>query len=275
MGGLRRRDVRGVRWRPLFIPLLAACAVMIAVAGVAAQPRAAIIAEQDRIELYPYAGGYLLQSPPPDVHPAVFMVPQGFRWGSTRNVARVSNHAWGIQILTYYPGFSSPAAPQNKDFGLDCIGYCNGRILIYISYNPRIVRAGITNTADARVHGELENRKFIAGLHLPNVTYKDLGPRGPFNGGFEHIAMVQGARPPKIGTDEHFLWRKTEGEHYDLVAQCDQAASSPHCHLDFSSSCNPSISVQVSIDMRDLDRAADIKDKTDAFLLPMIKSCNS
>ncbi|HKU63745.1 MAG TPA: hypothetical protein VJQ06_01680 [Rhizomicrobium sp.] len=275
-GRYELKEGRRARWRSFFILLLAACVVMIAAAGVTVQTPAVTTAEQDRIELYPYAGpSYLLQSPPPDVHPAVFMVPQEFRWGSTRNVAQMNYHAWGIQILTYYPSFSSPAAPQNKDFGLDCIGYCNGRILIYISYNPQMLRAGIANTADATVHGELENKNFITGLHLSNVTYKDLSPRGPFDGGFEHIAMVRGAQPPKIGLDDQVLWRKAESGHYDLVAKCAPDAPNPLCHLIFSSSCNPAISVQVSVGMRDIDRAADIKDKTDAFLLPMIKSCNS
>ncbi len=254
-----------------------ACVVMIAAfAVIAEQSPALTTAEQNRIELYPYGGRYyLLQSPPPDVTPAVFMVPQEFRWGSTSNVAQIKNHAWGIQILTYYPGFSNPAAPQNREFGLDCAGYCNGRIMIYISYNPAMVRANIANTADASVHGELENRKFISGLQLSNVTFKDLGPGGSFDGGFDHIAMVPGSQPPKIGSYDRFLWRKTADGHYDLVAKCGLDASSPHCLLHFSSSCNPAISVQVTIDMRDIDRAGDIKEKTNAFLLPMIKSCST
>jgi hypothetical protein len=267
---------RRARWQSLFIPLFAACVVPVAFAGVGIQPPAVSTAEQDRIELYDPAGAfYLLKSPPPDMRPAVFVVPQEFRWGSTRNVAQMNYHAWGIQILTYYPGFSSPAAPQNKSLGLDCIGYCNGRILIYISYSPRIQSVGFANAADSTVHGQLRDRKFITGLHLPNVTYKDIGPRGPFSGGFEHIAMVQGALPPKIGADDLVLWRETKDGHYDLVALCAPDAPNPPCHLIFSSSCSPAISIQVSVTMRDIDRAADIRDKTDAFLLPMIKSCKS
>jgi hypothetical protein len=260
------------RWRLLVVLLLAACAAVIAVASAALQPSAVTNEEQRRIELYSYAGDYTLQSPPPDVHPAVFMVPQEFRWGSTRNVARVSNHAWGIQILTYYPGFSSPAAPQNKEFGLNCVGYCNGRILMYVSYNPAMVRDGIANFADANVRGQLSSRKFITDLRQHNATFKDLGPRGPFTGGFEHLVL--GAQHIKHGLDEQVLWRENKDGHYDLVARCRPNAPNPICFLDFSVSCNPAISVQVTVGMRDIDRAADIKDKANAFLLPMIKSCN-
>ena len=264
---------RRSRWRLLCIPILAVFAAMMVVASAAVQPPAVTPAEQGRIELYPYAGNYLLQSPPPDVHPAVFMVPQEFLWGSTRNAAKVNNHAWGIQILTYYPGFSSPAAPQNKEFGLNCVGYCNGRILIYIAYNPAMLRGGIANFADANVRGQLSSRKFITNLPQHNATYNDFGSRGPFTGGFEHL--VRGVQHLKDALDEQVLWRETKDGHYDLVARCSPNAPNPTCLLDFSASCNPAISVEVTVGMRDIDRAADIKGKTNALLLPMIKSCNS
>lgn len=262
----------GARLRRLFIPLLAACAALIIAAIAAVRSPPINSAEPGRIELYPYAGNYLIQSPPPDIHPAVFMVPQEFRWGSTRNTSKVSNHAWGIQILTYYPSFGSPAAPQNKTVGLDCVGYCNGRILIYIAYKPTMLSDNIANFADANVRGQLSSREFTTNLPQHIATYKDLGPRGPFTGGFEHL--VQGAQHLKNGLDEQIFWRKTKDGHYDMVARCSPNAPNPICLMDFSASCNPAISVEVTVGMRDIDRADDLKAKANAFLLPMIKSCN-
>ena len=48
--------------------------------------------------------------------PIILKIPEKFRFtpgkGGTRD--------WGLNLLTYYPGFASPLEPQNAKFGLSC-----------------------------------------------------------------------------------------------------------------------------------------------------------
>lgn len=39
---------------------------------------------------------------------------------------------WAAYILTYYPSFTGPRDPENANYGLNCVGHCNGQILVSI-----------------------------------------------------------------------------------------------------------------------------------------------
>ena len=80
-------------------------------------------------EIYEHWGRqFTLDAPPPETQPIVLQVPRGFGYASSGKAIR----NWGLNILTYYPKFTNPRAPENRAFGLQCRGDCNGRILIGI-----------------------------------------------------------------------------------------------------------------------------------------------
>jgi hypothetical protein len=111
--------------------LLRSIAVSIVLATVCASLNTVPLASADGaslIEIYEHIGDFTLAAPPPDMKPITLQAPEAFRYGSSKGVVR----NWGLNLLTYYPSFTSPEAPENRPFGLSCAGDCNGRILISI-----------------------------------------------------------------------------------------------------------------------------------------------
>jgi hypothetical protein len=89
---------------------------------------AASAARAGEIDIYEHYGSYMLDDPPPGVRPIILDVPEKFLYGRSKKAIVT----WETNILTYYPSFTSPADPKNRNFGLACAGLCNGRILISV-----------------------------------------------------------------------------------------------------------------------------------------------
>jgi hypothetical protein len=140
--------------------------------------------ELGRIELYEYSGKCPLDAPPPDMHPVILQVPEEFRYASSKGAPRT----WGVQILTYYPSLSSPKDPANKNYGLDCAGLCNGRILIEVEFRPRILETNSPNMGDFIARAQLKWKKTPP--YPPNVSVRDLGPQDDFDEGFERTLTM-------------------------------------------------------------------------------------
>src|SRR5947207_2798495 len=75
-------------------------------------------AEPETIEIYEPDGTHSLDAPSQDMQPIVLQVPGKFRYGSSKGNSR----NWGLNVLTYYPSFTSPEDPENAKFSLSCVG---------------------------------------------------------------------------------------------------------------------------------------------------------
>ncbi len=131
------------------------------------------------IEIYEHWGNFTLASPPPEMKPIVLQVPEAFRYGSSKGATR----NWGLNLLTYYPTFTSPQAPENTSFGLNCKGDCNGRILVAIENRAHSI-------GSPRSHNSPNMGDYIARVELENLvpiggTKRDLGPQHGFDNGYE------------------------------------------------------------------------------------------
>lgn len=217
------------------------------------------------IELYDRTGHYDLKAIPPDAQPIIFQLPEAFRYGSTKGAARVR----GILILTYYPGFGSPSDPENKAFGLDCVGICNGRVLLHVEYDSNLQNTSSPNTGDFVARAQMHWKRTPP--YPPNVDVRDIPPPAGFDGGFER-------RFSNTKNSEIVLFRKDpNGSHYDLTATCNVNPQRETCILHFSLICDPKISVTVNgLDGSYLDRSADIVTHVRKFISAMIRhpTCN-
>jgi len=217
------------------------------------------------IEIYENWGAYTLNAPPPEMQPIVLQVPDAFRYSSIKLATR----NFGVNILTYYPNFTSPKAPENSAYSLErCTGDCNGRVLI-----------AINNSAHAIHHPELGDG-FDAqnmGDYLMHVSHRypvpngsavtEFGPQYGFDGGIE-VRM-----PPGNGNTNRYMARLSGDRiHYDLFADCTINKFARTCTLHFSLKCNPSVYIQVvAIDMVHINEFMNVVDKADRFVTSMMR----
>lgn len=229
---------------------------------------ACVQARAEPIEIYESLGSYTLQDIPPDVRPIILDIPPDFFYNSSyREVTKV----WGINLLTYYPSFTSLSDPRNSNYGTRCVGICNGRVLVHISNQSR--RLGkFHNMGDAIAQGELSRIQRHAAI--PNARVEALNSADAwFDQGFklhrlnaagEHIAPTETL---------YLLADSTNRSAFELTATCDTNSDRTTCILHFSASCVPSLYVTVNgLDESYLRDAREIMKKTNAFLASMIRS---
>ena len=225
----------------------------------------AVADETGLIEIYEHWNTYTLDAPPSEEKPIVLQVPEPFRYGSSKGATR----NWGLNLLTFYPSFTSPQAPENAAFGVGCRGDCNGRILIAINYakhainNPNGLNS--PNMGDAEAKMRLEKSLVPEGSSV-----RDLGSQYGFTRGYE-------VRIPKsniVGEEiEQYLFRLSADEvNYDLSSDCSINKFARTCTLHFSLKCNPAIYVQVvAIDMKYIGEFMDVVRRTDQFVTSMVR----
>jgi hypothetical protein len=238
--------------------------------GTVDQGRGAV--EPGTIEIYEHYGTYTLDAPPPDMRPLVLQVPEKFRYGLSRGQAR----NWGVNILTYYPSFTSPLDPENAKFGLRCVGICNGQVLISVENRTHSISASIPNMGEFIAQSILRWAK--SPPYPPNVTVRDLKPPfDSFDQGFERTTVSLrkngGTRSP--ARVQRFYFKKAaDRTHNDLAAECQFSMdkSRTTCVLHFSLRCDSRIYVAVhGLDGSFLNESTEIKDKSDAFISNMVQ----
>ena len=224
------------------------------------------------IEIYEQYGTYALDTPPPEMRPIVLSIPEQFLYGSTKKDSR----NWGVNILTYYPSFTDSQDLANANFGLRCVGICNGRILISVENRKHSIDSNSVSMAD-----------FIAGTQFrwwktppypSNVQIRDLDHKNEgFDEAFERVTTSN--NPSRDETHDGarvqrtYLKRTSDRSHYDLVAVCSATEVKTACTLHFSLHCNPAIYVSVhGVDGSYLNRATDVQIKTDRFISAMVAS---
>lgn len=226
------------------------------------------------IEIYEHYGTYNLDAPPPHMPPIVLQLPEKFQYGSTKG----SRRNWGANILTYYPSFTSPTDPENANFGLRCVGICNGRILISVENRAHSINSA-TQYSSPNI-GDFIARSTTKWERTPpypqNVHVRELDPYDGFDEGFERTTEPTNgsANTARSSRVERSYFRKApDGIHYDLAATCNVTGNRSTCLLHFSLRCDPRIYVSVhGLDGTYLDRSADIKEKTDAFISSAVQS---
>ena len=221
--------------------------------------------EADLIEIYEHWGNFTLAAPPPEMKPIVLQVPEAFRYGSSKGATR----NWGLNLLTYYPTFTSPQAPENASFGLNCKGDCNGRILVAIENRAHSI-------GSPRSHNSPNMGDYIARIELESLvpiggTKRDLGPQHGFDNGYE--VRIPASNGMGDRTDRHLFRLSEDRIHYNLAAKCSINQFAEGCILYFSLKCNPAIYVKVvAIDMKHIGEFADVVRKTDQFVTSMVRS---
>jgi hypothetical protein len=215
------------------------------------------------IAIYEHWGQSSLAAPPPDMPPIVLQVPEAFRYGSSKSKTR----NWGLNLLTYYPRFTSPEAPENAAYGLKCAGDCNGRILVAINNRTHSID-------DPRFHSP-NMGDYIARVDLQRLvpigsTKTDLAPQHGFDSGYEVLIPASNGVGDRV--EQHLFHLSEDRVHYGLAADCEINQFARTCTLHFSLRCNPAIYVQVvAIDMKHLDEFMDVVRKTDQFVTSMVR----
>lgn len=216
-------------------------------------------------EIYEHWGHFSLDAPPPEMTPIILQVPSGFGYASSGKRAR----NWGFNILTYYPSFTSPDAPENAAFGLDCKGDCNGRMLVAI--NNRAHSINNPNRFDAPNMGD-----YIARVDLQQPTpLRAVKNDVKILHGFDTAYEIQLSAGNGTGerSDQYFFHFSPDKRHYDVAAKCSLNEFARACTLHFSLRCNPAIYVQVvAINMKYIDAWTDIVQKTDQFVSSMVRA---
>ena len=233
-----------------------------------AYPKSEVHGGDGRIEIYEHWNIYTLDAPPPEMVPIVLQVPDAFRYGSSVG----STRNWGLNILTYYPTFTSLQAPENAPYGLKCAGDCNGRIMISIENSAHGIHHPENNRGNDYPNMGDRTYRIDRDSYIPirgSSTFRDIGPQRGFDSSWEvHI-------PGNDSVDEitylHLGRLSGDHIHYDLAAECDINAYAKTCTLHFSLKCNPIIYVKVvAINMRYFSMFADVVSKADNFVSSMV-----
>ncbi|MGO9171456.1 MAG: hypothetical protein ACLP7P_05780 [Rhodomicrobium sp.] len=243
-------------------------------------------AEEGIVEIYEPDGVHGLEDPRTDVPPIILKIPERFRGNGRRGGRR----DWGLNLLTYYPGFTSPREPENAKFGLSCAGYCNGRILITIE-NGSSFRLPDTrgNRYNAKTHADYIARHMLEEKkerqwpqhYQPNLHTTDLEPQAGFGIVFEELWTKMEDAPnviPEHYTEimRYYLRKNQEGEYFDLVVSCHVPSGNNTyepftCTLHFSLACNPAVSVEVTgVDGKFVPEFDKIQTETDRFVSAML-----
>lgn len=216
------------------------------------------------VEIYEHWAQYTLAAPPPEIHPVLLQIPKAFRYGSSKEATR----NWGLNLLTYYPSFTSPRAPQNASFGLDCKGDCNGRMLVSIESRTHSIRS--IDRFNSPNMGDYIARVDLQRLVPIGSTKTDLGPQSGFDSGYE--VRIPASNGVGDRTEQHLFRLSEDRVHYDLAADCSINQFAKTCTLHFSLKCNPAIYVQVvAIDMKHFDEFMDVVQKADQFVTAMVR----
>ena len=242
--------------------------------------------EQDVIEIYESElVKHTLDDPPTDVPPIVLKLPEKFRILTSKGAVR----DWGASLMTYYPSFTSPRDPENANYGLNCVGYCNGRIHVSIENVGR--NAPSPTNPKGHFHTDYIVRNILSmkndwaietawpRLAISNTLYTDFPPGAGFDMVFEELNTADDdARNIRPGYYKHvnryYIHKNKEPNYYDFLVECQVPSGDNQaffCEFHFSLLCNSAVFVKASIVKGEhmLDFFA-IKSTVDRFVSDMI-----
>jgi hypothetical protein len=208
------------------------------------------VAETDGDTVEIHQGGDRYQAPT-----IVLRIPQQFRFRSSIG----QTQSLGINLITFYPDFTSLADPRNYAYGSGCIGYCNGQMMISIENVP------------ADWSGSLQKRLFdegyLGGLtdHKPHyfgVEVEDINPILGFDTAFDQN-LVNGYRTRIL------LKGESDNNPNPLSAKCMMDAVQV-CELLFTLKCAPIVDIKVVWHYDHLSEAFQLQKRVDDFVSAML-----
>ena len=218
------------------------------------------------VAIYPYATGFP-PIPASQMKPIILQIPEAFRYGSSEGATR----AYGINIMTFYPSFTSPRDPRNAPFIGECTGDCNGRVLIYIENSPSTIHhPGDTHGEDFPNMGDAMAHAFLEHPLVPNgAVVTRLGPQHGFDSGLQ----IDASKPSLGGRIERYFFHLgKDGMHYDLAVGCTIYPFRKTCSLHFSLKCDPAVYIQVGrFDMSQINQFLDFRDRVNRFVSSMVR----
>lgn len=248
-------------------PRLASIFILCCALAVVLPSHASLADDTITVNLYESYGVYTLDAPPPEMRPIVLAVPTAFLYRPDAKTTR----AWGVNLLTYYPTFTSTKDPENAHFGLECIGVCNGRILVSVANRTHSITPSSPNMGNFIAKARL--KWWQPPFMPPNAQTRTLRSVEPFDQAFEQALFNPDGTVGEV--ERIYMHRpKIEGP-YDLTATCVVKSTRTTCTLHFSLTCNPTVYLSVNgIDGSYLSRSIDIREKTDRFVSAMIRDSN-
>lgn len=162
-------------------------------------------------------------------------IPQEFRFRSSIGQRKTT----GINIVTFYPSFTSLADSANRAFAADCIGYCNGRFMLAIKNMPPPRAAAWLKTFYSEgAYGSLKDHKPTTALR----QVRDFTPRFGFDHEFEEISGSE-ASP---WTTRYFLKDESGSSGLSALAvDCMMSVPHPACKLHFFLTCAPAVEINI------------------------------
>jgi len=201
----------------------------------------------------------------------VLEVPQEFRYGSSAGQTR----AWSLNILTFYPSLTSQRDPANASYGLYCVGFCNGRILISIEYWPSVPTHHRGQSAgDAGAHGILRHNHEESST---NVHVVDLKSEFGFDQAFEKTTDTppggKSTTPANSSRIDRYLLKLAPHRvHYDAYAHCSMSTPIHGCEIYSSLTCNPAVRISVNGWLLErMSEASEIQNRVAQFVAAMVK----
>jgi hypothetical protein len=184
-----------------------------------------------------------LMALPPDRRPIVLQIPEEFRSSASKGAVR----AWDTNVLTYYPSFTSMSAPENRQFGMACVGICNGRILISLKNCEHCIhRPDLFDGHDYQNMGDFRANTFLTKKKLEPTSVHDVPLPDGFHEGFgEDISESAKAKDPTAAV-EYYFKKTPKGDAYEAAVECETKSGISICELDFSSSCLPGLEITVN-----------------------------
>jgi hypothetical protein len=194
---------------------------------------------------------------------SIFMnIPGDFTYGSSASI----NKGYGINLLTWLSNFKSASALENREFGLQCGGYCNGRVLLSIRNDASYIPKEYATKADFLVRKFFENNKY----GTEEFVKKEIKIENSFGFTDAYDEFHQSDFPKHLIT-QYLFHRIPSKSTYDQFATCHPEAPFPGCSFTFSLDCEPSLSVSVSVvRYADMVEATEIQRKVNRFLTPFI-----
>jgi hypothetical protein len=204
----------------------------------------------DTVEIHQVGGRY--QAPT-----IVLRIPQQFRFRSSIG----QTQSLGINLITFYPDFTSLADPRNYAYGSGCIGYCNGQMMVSIENVPADWSASLQK--------RLFDEGYLRGLtdHKPRsfgMEVEDIDPILGFDKVFDQ--RLDDAYRTRI-----LLKGENDNKLVPLSAECSMTTTVQGCQLFFTLKCAPVVDITISGWRYDhLPEAFQLQKRVDDFVSAML-----
>jgi hypothetical protein len=209
------------------------------------------VAETDGDTVEIHQGGDRYQAPT-----IVLRIPQQFRFRSSIG----QTQSLGINLITFYPDFTSLADPRNYAYGSGCIGYCNGQMMVSIENVPADWSASLQK--------RLFDEGYLGGLtdHKPTSFGMEVDDINPILG----FDKVFDQRLVDIYRTRILLKEEGDNKLAPLSAECSMKTTVQVCELFFTLKCAPVVDIKIIWPYDHLSEAFQLQKRVDDFVSAML-----